>query len=211
VVSFALAMRRTLQILSLLILAFSPAISPASPQTNTKTDNQAELQVKISTESSKYIQGDDVPIHIQITNVGRRSIYIGRDFWNNDSPSRMRLSVKARDGHAMQGVQGSVGGLAPGAFKRLPKAAIDWCLSLTPGYSYGTNTNVQGFVGPLIPGTYQVNAIFESSGIDSHTYLNPLLGNPEELAAFLPGNWKGLLTSNVLTITIVGERGTKKR
>jgi hypothetical protein len=204
-------MRRTLQILSLLILVFSPAISPASPQTNTKTDNQAELQVKISTESSKYIQGDDVPIHIQITNVGRRSIYIGRDFWNNDSPSRMRLSVKARDGHAMQGVQGSVGGLAPGAFKRLPKAAIDWCLSLTPGYSYGTNTNVQGFVGPLIPGTYQVNAIFESSGIDSHTYLNPLLGNPEELAAFVPGNWKGLVTSNELTITVVPQRRTEKR
>ena len=74
-----------------------------------------------------------------------------------------------------------------------------------------TDTSVQGFVGPLIPGTYQVKAIFESSGVDSNTYLNPLLGNPEELAAFLPGNWKGLLTSKVLTITIVGERGTKKR
>jgi hypothetical protein len=136
VVSFALAMRRTFQILSLLILVFSPAISPASPQTNTKTDNQAELQVKISTERAKYIQVDDVPTHIQITNVGRRNIYIGRDFWTNDSPSRMTLSAKARDGHAMQGVQGSVGGLAPGAFKRLPKAAVDWRLSLMPGCSY---------------------------------------------------------------------------
>ena len=111
----------------------------------------------------------------------------------------------------MQGFQGSVDGLAPGAFKRLPKAALDWCVSLMPGYSYGTNTIVQGFVGPLIPGTYQVKAIFESSGVDSNTYLNPLLGNPEELAAFLPGNWKGLVTSNELTITVVGERGTKKR
>jgi hypothetical protein len=204
-------MRLTLQILSLLILVFSPATSPASPQPNNKTDNQEDLQVKISTERTKYLQGDDVPIHLQITNVGRRSIYIGRDFWSNDSPSRMTLSVKARDGHAMQGFQGSVDGLAPGAFKRLPKAAVDWFVSLMPGYSYGTNTIVQGFVGPSIPGTYQVKAIFESSGVDSNTYLNPLLGNPEELAAFLPGNWKGLVTSNELTITVVGERGTKKR
>jgi len=96
VISFALAMRRTLQILSLFILVFSPAISPASPQTNTKTDYEEELPVKISTERAKYIQVDDVPIHIQITNVGRRSIYVGRDFWTNDSPSRMTLSVKAK-------------------------------------------------------------------------------------------------------------------
>lgn len=58
----------------------------------------------------------------------------------------------------------------------------------------------------LIPGLYKVRAIFESRGIDTNTYFNPLLGNAKELEGLRPQDWKGLIRSNELTIRIVARR-----
>lgn len=169
----------------------------------TGSDNQSiEFRLRIQTDRRAYSQGDEIPIHVSLTNVSRRNIIVGRDLWLNDSPSRVTLFVTALDGHSFEGLESAVDGIMD--FHDLPKSVLSWCISLPPGYSYGSDTSVQSFVDRkgLIPGMYRVKADFESSGIEAQTYFNPLLGNKNELDALRNQDWKGTILSNELNIKI---------
>jgi hypothetical protein len=126
--------------------------------------------------------------------------------WMNDSPSHTWLAITAVDGHHLGGYAGAVDGLPP--INDLPREVLRWCISLPPGYSYGSKTAVQGFAEArdLVPGLYKFRAIFESQGIDANTYFNPPLGNAKELEGLRAQDRKGLIRSNDSTIRIVAKR-----
>jgi hypothetical protein len=169
-------------------------------------DESIVLQLAIQTDKKTYTQGNRIPIHVQLTNVSRRNVIVGRDMWTNASPSNVQLSVLAVDGHTFGGFGGAVDGVP--SFDGLPKAVLQWCISLPPGYSYGSETTVQNFAqeSGLTPGLYKVRASFESRGIDANIYFNPLLGNVKELEGLRAQDWKGVIGSNELTIKIVARR-----
>jgi hypothetical protein len=123
--------------------------------------------------------------------------------WTNASPSRVRLSITPTDGHNISGIETAMDGVPD--FQDVPKAVLNWCISLPPGYSYESDTMVQSFVDGtgLTPGLYRVRAVFESSGIRADTYFNPLLGNPKDLEDLRDQDWKGVVGSNELAIRIV--------
>jgi len=188
------------------VLILSVLCPSAVPQSTKVTDESIVLQLAIQTNKKTYIQGDLIPIHVQLTNVSRRNVIVGRDMWTNASPSNVQLSVRAVDGHTFGGFGGAVDG--PQSFDDLPKAVLQWCVSLPPQYSYGSETSVQNFAqeSGLIPGLYKVRASFESRGIDANIYFNPLLGNVKELEGLRAQDWKGVIGSNELTIRIVARR-----
>jgi hypothetical protein len=200
--------RFTLPAVSLCVLVPTCSCTLAPSQAAKVKDEPAVLRLTIQTEKKSYVRGDTIPIDVQLTNVSTRDIFIGRDIWTNASPSRVRLAVTARDGHMFGGIEGAVDGLAPDAFRDLPKAVLAWCISLPPGYSYGSRTRLQNFVeeASLTPGVYVVRASFESRGIDADSYFNPLLDNPTELGALRAQDWKGVIGSNQLTVRIVADQ-----
>jgi len=73
----------------------------------------AVLRLKIWTEDRKhaYAERYKIPIHIELTNVTSRDVFIGRDVWSNIYPSHVTLIVMPTDGHAMTGEAGNVDGL----------------------------------------------------------------------------------------------------
>ena len=129
--------------------------------------------------------------------------------WTNASPSRVRLSITPADGHSINGSEWAVDG-AP-TFQSLPKAVLNWCILLPPGYSYESDTTLQRFVekSGLTPGLYRVRAVFESGGISADTYFNPLLNKAQELEQLREQDWKGVRGSNALTIRIIGSSQNK--
>ena len=185
----------------LVLVSFYP---PASSQMVNAQDEPAVLQLTIQTEKTRYSQGSNIPVHVKLTNVSRRDVVVGRDMWTNASPSRVRLSITPADGHSINGSEWAVDG-AP-TFQSLPKAVLNWCILLPPGYSYESDTTLQRFVekSGLIPGLYRVRAVFESGGISADTYFNPLLNKAQELEQLREQDWKGVLGSNALTIRIIG-------
>lgn len=197
--------------LQICLLCLSILICPrpsAHSQATQVNDQSVILQLMIRTEKKNYVRGELVPVYVQLTNVSRRDVIVGRDMWTNDSPSRVRLAVSAIDGHNFRGLGGAVDGPAPDAFRDLPKAVLAWCLSLPPGYSYGSKTSLQSFVDEagLTPGVYVVRASFESRGVDVGSYFNPLQDNPTELAALRAQDWEGVISSNQLTIRIASDK-----
>lgn len=162
------------------------------------------LQLKIWSDEKVYLLREVIPIHVELSNISDHDVFVGKDLWTNASPSRVTLSVTPLDGHAMRGIESAADGLAPGAFDDLPRAVLRWCLLLPPGYSYSSTTRVGNYVEPedLIPGSYKVRGVYESFGIDSNTYFNPLLGHPEELERLRSESWKGVLGSNEIVIRI---------
>jgi hypothetical protein len=186
---------------ALVLASFCP---PTSSQTVKAEDERAVLQLTIQTDKTQYSLGSNIPVHVRVTNVSRRDVIVGRDMWTNASPSRVRLSITPADGHSINGIQWAVDG-AP-AFRGLPKAVLNWCILLSPGYSYESDTTLQSFVdrSGLTPGLYRVRAVFESAGIDADTYFNPLLDKPKDLEQLRDQDWKGVVGSNELTIRIIG-------
>jgi len=194
------------QISCLCALVLASFFPPTSSQTVKANDQPAVLRLTIQTDKTQYLQGSDIPVHVRITNVSRRDVIVGRDMWTNASPSRVRLSITPADGHSINGIQGAVDG-AP-AFHSLPKAVLNWCILLAPGYSYESDTTFQNFVdrSALTPGLYRVRAVFESAGIDADTYFNPLLSKTKDLEQLRDQDWKGVVGSNELTTKIVGSQ-----
>ena len=164
----------------------------------------AVLRLKIWTEDRKhaYAERYKIPIHIELTNVTSRDVFIGRDVWSNIYPSHVTLIVMPTDGHAMTGEAGNVDGL--GLSDDLAKAMLNCCFLLPPGNSYGSTSALRQ---DLAPGTYKVRAVFESEGIESGSFYNPLLNHPQELEKFRSQNWKGIVVSNDLTVRIVSRDG----
>lgn len=162
------------------------------------------LQLRIWSDKKVYLLQEGIPIHVELSNISDHDVFVGKDLWMNASPSRVTLSVTPLDGHAMRGIEFAVDGLAPGAFDDFPRAVLRWCFLLPPGYSYSSTTQIGGHVEPedLTPGSYKVRVVYESLGIDSNTYFNPLLGHPEELERLRPESWKGVIGSNEIVIRI---------
>jgi hypothetical protein len=162
------------------------------------------LRVRISTGQNIYKKNADVPLFVEITNVGSSDILIGRDLLSNASPSQVRFYVTPEDGHALSYHLGAVDGLPAHALDDLPRAVLRWCLVLEPDYSYGVTIPLQAVVvaSGLVPGIYHVHVEYLSSGMDANTYFNPLLGHPDELARFLTESWKGHISSNKITFRI---------
>jgi hypothetical protein len=171
-------------------------------------EEEPSLRLRIWTQRGTYIQGHEIPVRVELTNNSSKDVYVGRDFWTNASPGRVRLSVVAMDGHNFPGTESSVGLPAPVVLSDFPKALLEWCFSLPPGYSYSSSTTLQEFVAGsgLLPGVYKVRAIYVSNGIDTDTVFNPLLGHPDELVSLQAQNWQGEIASNELVIRIVATR-----
>lgn len=188
------------------VLILSVFCQPGVSQSTNVNDETGVLQLTILTDKKVYAEGDNIPIHAQVTNVSRRDVFIGRDMWTNASPSHTWLAITAIDGHKFGGVAGAADIWSP--MDDLPREVLRWCILLPPGYSYGSNTFVQSFARAdgLIPGAYKVRAIFESRGIDANIYFNPLLGNAKELEGLRAQDWKGQIRSNELTIRIVARK-----
>ena len=184
----------------LVLAIFCPS---TSPQMVKAKNDPTVLQLTIQADKIRYLQGSNIPVHVRLTNVSQRAVLVGRDMWTNASPSRVRLSITPADGHNISGIGTAVDG-APD-FQNVPKAVLNWCISLPPGYSYESDTMMQSFVDGtgLTPGLYRVRAVFESAGIRADTYFNPLLGNAKELEGLRDQDWKGVVGSNELTIRII--------
>lgn len=195
------------------LLAFTLASIVIEAQTTAEKKVDNTLQLKIWTDRHAYTQNGEIPVHLQLTNISSHDVFIGRELWAGNSFSRVELDVEPRDGHALSYMQSAVDGLPPHPFDDLPKAVLNWCLSLPPGYSYGVTTPLQQFVNPsgLLPGVYRVSAQYVSSGIDADKYFNPLLGHPDELTKLMSESWSGRIASNVITIRIIASTNRSER
>jgi hypothetical protein len=178
------------------------SVRPAPPS------SPPELHLRISTARHTYKNNSEIPISVQITNIGSRNILVGRDLLRNTSPSQLAFYVTPADRHALSYEHSVVDGLPAHALDDLPSAILRWCLSLQPGYSYGVTIPLDDVVvaSGLTPGVYHVHVEYISSGIDENTYFNPLLGHPDELAHFLDDGWKGRISSNKITFKIVPDK-----
>jgi hypothetical protein len=58
----------------------------------------------------------------------------------------------------------------------------------------------------LTPGSYKIRAVYESFGVDTDNYMNPLLGHPKEIARLQSESWKGVIGSNEIVIGIVASK-----
>lgn len=179
---------------------------PAFAQANGGKNERNVLQLRIWTErtSDSYPEKEKIPLHVELVNVGSHGVLIGRDLWTNVSPSRLTVTVIPSDGHAVSGESGAADAPAPN--DDLTKAMLNWMILLSPGYSYGSTTALRA---DLTPGTYKVRAVFTSEGLDSGSFYNPLLKQPEEKEKFAAQNWKGEVSSNELTIRIVARTAKK--
>jgi hypothetical protein len=194
--------------LAIVVILASPSRC-AVPQTVDTQPEPAVLNLKISSDRLTYVQGDDIRIQIQLQNISRRDIFVGRDLWTNASPSHVTLSVIPINGHKLGGgLVGFVDGIPAHAWDDFPKALLAWGFLLPPGYSFGTTTLLPG-AAEFAPGIYKVRAIYSSFGIDTRAHINPLLTNPAELANLMPFSWQGEANSNELRIKIV-KRAAKK-
>ncbi|MFY9751505.1 MAG: hypothetical protein WAJ92_02610, partial [Candidatus Acidiferrales bacterium] len=198
-------------LLTLCALVIAIPVSLAA-QSTPPTDRVRDLHIRIWLDQASYSEGAVVPVHVQITNASKTDVYLGRNMWTNDSPSRVRLIVIPLDRHPMKGVENAVDIARPGGVEDMPKRILSWCISLPSGYSYSSSTSLQNFVARdgLIPGVYKIRAIFESSGLDVNSYFNPFLDHQDQLANLLPNSWKGELKSNEVILKIASDSATAK-
>jgi hypothetical protein len=111
-----------------LVLVACAAIG-ATGETLAANDAGPVLELKISTDRTRFAAGDSIPIHAEITNVSSHDLLIGRNLWMNDSPSHITLFVTPTGGsNTMPGESGAVDGLGPG--QNLAKSMLDWFLLL---------------------------------------------------------------------------------
>jgi hypothetical protein len=186
---------------------------PAFAQTVGGTNQDVSLRLEISTNQRTYPKGEQVSVHVRLTNVSSHDVFVGRDMWTNASPSRVTLSVSSVDGHPLTGWDWAGDG-PPSDPVDIAKAMLKWCLLLPPKYSYSSSTTLQSFVSGsgLVPGTYKIRAIYSSSGIDANVYFNPLINNPDERTRFRDENWSGEIASNEVVVDIVDRlRGSTRK
>jgi hypothetical protein len=185
------------------ILGLSATL-PAAQHTDPKREAPV-FQLRIWTDQKNYEQGQDIQIHVQLTNVSSKDLFVGKDMWTNASPSRVAVYVTTAVGPSPGHMESSVDGLPPHAFDDFPKAVLKWCFLLSPGYSYSSTTSLRGLVdqSELTPRVYRIRAIYSSFGIDYDTYLNPMLGRPDELRNLKENSWKGDVGSNEIEVKII--------
>ncbi len=200
--------RKTFHALFRCALVFLASTLAVAGQTSSGETVSPALQVKISTDKTTYEQGDQIPISLQITNISHRDVLIGKEIWGSWSPSKIFVYVVADDGHSIEGIESFADVLSPNAFDDFPRAVLNWCFALPPGYSYGDNFDLTGIVvqSDLVPGSYRVHLEYSSRGVDADTYFNPLLGHPDELAKLRAESWSGKISSNEITLIIVAHR-----
>jgi len=194
-----------------LILAISnvPVVAQAG-------DPKSEAQVfnlKIWTDRSTYRQGQEVRVHVQLTNISSKEIFVGKDLRTNASPSHLDVYATPLDGRLPSGgVVSAVDGLPPHAFDDFPKAVLNWCFLLPPGYSYGLSTTLRSLVNrsDLTARVYKIRAIYSSFGIDYDVHFNPLLTRPDELTNLLSKSWKGEVESNEIEVRILPAKSKVK-
>jgi hypothetical protein len=72
----------------LLVLAFGcillmPHVSPG--QGSTANDPNPKIRVRISVNRARYRRGDDVPIHVEIWNIGEKDLFVSKNINNTFS------------------------------------------------------------------------------------------------------------------------------
>jgi hypothetical protein len=193
--------RRPLTLCLLLLLI---PVLYAKPQTAPENGGSKSLRLKIWLETPTYSVGDEIPVHVQVTNVGNDSVLIGNEMiWGALSPSRIEFNVVPDDGHDLTYQRGATDVPTSHASEDLASAALRWCLLLSPGYSYSATAPLLQFVPKLSRGVYKIRARYISSGVEADKYFNPLLSHPEVLAALRSESWKGEISSNAITVKIV--------
>lgn len=192
--------------LSKLVFVLSAAlISTIEPQATVEDSSNHVLHLKIWTDKPIYVAGEDIQVRVQITNISDKDVLIGNDLiWGIKSPSHVQFEVTPKDGHPLSYQSSVADGFTPRTSDDFAGDLLDWCLKLSPGYSYSGAAQLQQFVtGGLSPGGYLIRARYISTGIDADEYFNPLLGRAGALAKLKRSNWSGELISNEGTFRIV--------
>lgn len=185
-------------LVTLLLLLFS--------NTSFSQTTQSDLSLKIWPKSAKVVKGETVVIYVEISNHGRKDLFISRrlpsiqgdgaflcfhvfDRGNVESPRAMGVS----DQFASHGVS-------------LPLAVLSNWIALPPNSTYRVEREIGAsefdFLGEL--GTYRISASYISLGIRGQVSSWHLVDvKPEDVDRLPFQAWEGTLESNPIWIKVV--------
>ncbi len=182
------------------------SIQSSVPRANQHPDEPAPISVKLVPVKSTFAAGEEVRIDVQILNIGKTDIFVGRKIpeianWIYS----LNVAVVDKHGNVLPQLVGTLDVRPADPKEEFSRAVIrDWIL-LPPGYYIGTTIilDPNDYKGLDKPGQYEILAQYSSMGMDAPLYYNRLRLEPEKIGQLAYKSWKGQVESNSVWITIL--------
>jgi hypothetical protein len=173
---------------TLLILgcfAFDSSSIEQSPAAETST-----LQLRISTEQTKYRISETISLRIEIDNLSTQDVFIGTSLINyTNAPSSLILNVKDRNGNAYPDAEMSG--------SHIQSAFSEWWTRVSVLSFYGINQQINVTSHPFLAkaGKYRISAKYVSKGGKT----------PANVEWHIPSYsvWAGEIESNTIEIEVL--------
>jgi hypothetical protein len=195
----------------LLVLAFGYILfmpHGSHGQGSTANDPNPKIRVRISVDRARYRSGDDVPIHVEIWNIGEKDLFIFKNINNTFSNALATLGFRMYQGTHIIGptMSASSDSFASqrSAYPPLSNELPKYWIALPPQHFYGAEV----IITPLwysklkVPGKYRVEGKYTSRGFLAEDINNPLLHYAEELKQLPFQAWVGEVTTNSISIEV---------
>jgi len=180
-------------------------------------DSEPQISVRISAEKTRLRLREDIPLHIEIWNIGKQDIFIFKDiqaaFYNElayldltlyyGNQADRPIGLNASDCFCSERSS------YPPLESELPR----YWIAIPPQHYYGGEVVMRAslFRKLSVPGKYRIQGKYKSRGFLAQDINNPLLHYAEELNKLPYKAWVGEVETNSVWIEVTNRDGRPKR
>jgi len=171
-------------------------------------DLEPRISVRISAAKSHFQPGEDIPVHVEIWNVGKQDVFIFKDIQADFYNGLAFLDLILHHGNQ---VVGPIARTASDCFcserssypplvGELPK----YWIPVPPQHFYGGEVVMHAYLFPSlkIPGKYRIQGKYSSLGFLAENINNPLMHYAKELKELPYTAWVGEAETNSVWVEI---------
>jgi hypothetical protein len=181
----------------------------ALPQNSLGQDrSEAQISVRISAEKTRFRPQEEIPLRVEIWNVGKNDVFILKTIQANFSNGLSYLDLTVyRGAQNQRRLAVSASDSFSGERSNYPPLAEElsrYWIAIPQGHFYGGNVVMHSSSYPLLgsPGRYRIQGKYRSRGFLARDINNPLLHYADELRKLPYNSWVGEVETNSIWIEV---------
>ena len=179
-----------------------------SSQSNQKGTGQVKLGLLVSAERTAIVQGQQLPLKIEIWNEGTESVFVTNQFESESGLlSALQFTLEDSRGKRYSSAFGLASDFGPGHRFTLSSALVGSWSVLLPNHLQGTVVNLAPDSYPELAklGSYRISATYSTLGLVD-AYHGALSVQPAEIESLPAKLWRGEIKSNSIAIKVVQKK-----
>lgn len=183
-------------------------VAQSTPPSN---DSEPRISVRISAAKSNFGPGEDIPLHVEIWNVGKQDVFIFKDIqaaiYNALAYMDLTVYYRTQADRPMIATASDCFCSERSSYPPLASELPKYWVAVPPQHFYGGEVVMRAFWFKKLkaPGRYRIQGKYRSLGFLAENLNNPLLHYADELNKLPYKAWEGEVETNSIWIEVTNK------